>query len=228
MNYVQDQCCTTQEGIAWGDSKKDCQLLETFTKTDQHKTSETLKDNISQKTHFEWTMQWFAHSKLRIYANILQNKQTTSNRPADLPILWEEVMTAVHSATEEVRTAVHCSTGKGQNSCTQYQSLYNLALQAILIWWQTLPLCDTKKPSCNNQPVPSVLVQPHDPARPSFKVPWSRDNAEVDRGRNGLQTWRSELIIPSPLLKTGLGGKPYQLLHLASWSPLTTSTKRPT
>lgn len=79
----------------------------------------------------------------------------------------------------------------------------------------------------HQEPILAKIKCSQEITRPFFMIPWIRVDAEVDRGKIGLQMWKSGRIISSkaclPLLKTNLSSEPSQILsinqqHNHSWN----------
>lgn len=103
-DWIEDQCCNVEEGLANGNSKKAYETLRILTKTQQRaatviedSSGQLLTENTAVLSRWtEYCRDLYNH-KTEPDLSILQNDQDGARKAEDLPVLAEEVEAAIYS-----------------------------------------------------------------------------------------------------------------------------------
>lgn len=103
-DWIEDQCCSVEIGMASGDSKKAYETLKALTKTQQRPATviedsagQLLTENAAVLSRWTEYCQDLYNYKIEPDTSILQHHQTGTREAEDLPVLTDEVREAMHS-----------------------------------------------------------------------------------------------------------------------------------
>ncbi|PVD33204.1 hypothetical protein C0Q70_04455 [Pomacea canaliculata] len=103
-DWIEDQCCSVEIGMASGDSKKAYETQKALTKTQQRpatviedSTGQLLTEKAAVLSRWTEYCQDLYNYKIEPDTSILQHHQTGTREAEDLPVLTDEVRKTMHS-----------------------------------------------------------------------------------------------------------------------------------